>query len=216
MSNKKCCICKKDLDLKLFSKCKSNKDGLQTKCKECHKIYVHGHYLKNKQVYKNKNKKQIESLKKKFIQYKSILHCKYCHKMGVRCIEFHHTNKNIKDDTVSNILRYSRSWNKILEEIKKCEVVCSNCHRKIHANKIYKKHNSDGSVRVWCEQYKQTLCCTKCGEKSACCLDFHHNKDKKFAISRFIRQKGCNLADLIEEIKKCTVMCVNCHREEHI
>ena len=36
---KHCCICTKDLDLKDFYKCRARKDGLESRCKECRKIW---------------------------------------------------------------------------------------------------------------------------------------------------------------------------------
>lgn len=58
--------------------------------------------------------------------------------------------------------------------------------------------------------------CQCCGEKTACCLLFHHcnngtNKDKN--ISTIVSQK--NIKRLIEEINKCIVVCHNCHQKIH-
>jgi hypothetical protein len=53
-----------------------------------------------------------------------------------------------------------------------------------------------------------------CGEKEICCLDFHHpepNKDK--GISCLVKQKSKR--KLMEEMKKCAVVCSNCHRKIH-
>lgn len=46
-------------------------------------------------------------------------------------LEFHHVNPNEKnkDFKFSNC----QSWEKIVEEIRKCICVCANCHREIHA-----------------------------------------------------------------------------------
>lgn len=43
-------------------------------------------------------------------------------------LDFHH--RNGKTDKVMNISRLCNySWKKVLEEIEKCDVICSNCHR---------------------------------------------------------------------------------------
>lgn len=56
-----------------------------------------------------------------------------CDKCGYnKCataLEWHHPN-NDKDGDPSVLLR--RSLNKYLEEIEKCELLCSNCHREEH------------------------------------------------------------------------------------
>lgn len=43
------------------------------------------------------------------------------------CMDFDHLDASIKFDKISNMLTYS--FSRILIEIKKCEIVCSNCHR---------------------------------------------------------------------------------------
>jgi hypothetical protein len=56
-------ICKKcsiNKDLSNFSKCKSNKDGLNNWCKDCNKIYLKNHYLKNKDLYSNRSKENYK------------------------------------------------------------------------------------------------------------------------------------------------------------
>jgi len=59
-----------------------------------------------------------------------------CNRCGYdRCIdalEFHHLDSSKKDFGISN-RGYTRSWKKIREEIEKCELLCANCHREVHA-----------------------------------------------------------------------------------
>jgi ribosomal protein L30E len=50
-------------------------------------------------------------------------------------LEFHHKNPNEKDFGIG-YKGYTRSWDKIKEELDKCVLVCSNCHREIHAGLI--------------------------------------------------------------------------------
>lgn len=55
--------------------------------------------------------------------------CKYA-----KCeaaLEFHHLNKDEKDFAIS-ARGLTRSWIKIESELKKCVLVCANCHREIH------------------------------------------------------------------------------------
>lgn len=54
--------------------------------------------------------------------------CKYnrCN----RALEFHHIDPSTKDFTISKNSKIS-SFNRLLEESKKCILVCSNCHREI-------------------------------------------------------------------------------------
>lgn len=57
--------------------------------------------------------------------------------------------------------------------------------------------------------------CTSCGyNKNYAALEFHHldPKVKEFAWNK-LRQTSW--ATIIEELKKCTLLCANCHREVH-
>ena len=53
-----------------------------------------------------------------------------------QALDLDHINKNIKVDNVSRMIGNSISWKKIKEEIRKCIVLCANCHRiKTYNNK---------------------------------------------------------------------------------
>lgn len=57
-------------------------------------------------------------------------------------------------------------------------------------------------------------CCIRCGyDKCEGALEFHHRDptEKCFGISRTNR----SFAKQLEEAKKCDLLCVNCHAEEH-
>jgi len=55
--------------------------------------------------------------------------------------------------------------------------------------------------------------CIVCGYKKCLnALDFHHKYDKNFNISSKMKYR---LEILLEEIKKCDLLCANCHREKH-
>lgn len=59
--------------------------------------------------------------------------------------------------------------------------------------------------------------CELCGNKyeNPECYDFDHvvPSDKKFSLSKVIRNSS--LVRLSDEIKKCRLLCVNCHRVVH-
>ena len=61
--------------------------------------------------------------------------------------------------------------------------------------------------------------CNHCGEhfyNDPECLDFHHidPKTKDVSVARIWRTSLKQLDKMIEEIKKCIVLCSNCHRKE--
>lgn len=57
-----------------------------------------------------------------------------CHKCGYAknyaALEFHHKNKGSKDFNISG--KHCLSYARLLEEAKKCILVCANCHAEIH------------------------------------------------------------------------------------
>lgn len=50
-------------------------------------------------------------------------------------LEFHHVDPAEKDDSIAKMMRHPSSP-KVLAELEKCVLVCSNCHRMIHAGII--------------------------------------------------------------------------------
>lgn len=59
--------------------------------------------------------------------------CQNCgYKVCDRALEFHNKDPKTKDFGIA-YRGYSRSWQKVKEELDKCVLVCSNCHHEIHA-----------------------------------------------------------------------------------
>jgi predicted HNH restriction endonuclease len=46
--------------------------------------------------------------------------------------DVHHKNPKDKEIEIAYLLKTKRDFNRILDEVKKCILVCSNCHRIIH------------------------------------------------------------------------------------
>jgi len=66
----------------------------------------------------------------------SILGGKCCICGYSRCrnsLTFHHINPKEKTETIGRLLSKIRPWKRIVEELKKCVLVCTNCHAEIHA-----------------------------------------------------------------------------------
>ena len=79
--------------------------------------------------------KRRQQLKKMAIEYKGgkCFICGYD-----RCdaaLEFHHLDPNEKDFGIAQN-GYTRSWEKVKNELDKCICVCANCHREIHTGVI--------------------------------------------------------------------------------
>ena len=60
--------------------------------------------------------------------------CQCCgYNTFIGALEFHHINSDEKDFGISS-KGYTRSWETVKKELDKCVLVCSNCHKEIHAN----------------------------------------------------------------------------------
>ena len=79
--------------------------------------------------------KKSAKAKKKFNgiirRYKSIHGCLECRERRWWVLDFHHIDASDKDDAVTTMIN-NGSWKKVRVEIKKCVVLCSNCHRDFH------------------------------------------------------------------------------------
>ena len=63
--------------------------------------------------------------------------------------------------------------------------------------------------------YKSTLMCTVCGENDPAALDFHHAVRDPSNRKLYDLLRNGAYAAAYEEIKKCVVLCANCHRKHH-
>lgn len=63
-------------------------------------------------------------------QLKASLGCARCPERHPAALDFHHENDD-KENAVSQMINKC-GWDKLMLEIEKCTVLCSNCHRKLH------------------------------------------------------------------------------------
>lgn len=60
-------------------------------------------------------------------------------------------------------------------------------------------------------EFKQSKGCADCGETNPIVLDFDHLRDKKYNVSQMVHD-GFSWVAIEKEMKKCEVVCANCHR----
>ena len=90
-------------------------------------------YPKNKARRIELNKTWKKAVKEKFDAYKATLSCVLCNENESCCLDFHHLEESKKDFSISKGLVNGKSLEQLFKEIEKCVVLCSNCHRKVHA-----------------------------------------------------------------------------------
>ena len=113
VDGKKCCSkCKEWKTLKEFSSKGEYQNGY---CRAC--LYAY-----QAERWRSRKKKAIELMGGKCGR------CGYCRNYSA--LEFHHLDPSQKDFDF-NVGR-RRSWDKLVVELKKCVLLCSNCHREEH------------------------------------------------------------------------------------
>lgn len=58
--------------------------------------------------------------------------CSVCGEKDWRCLDFHHRDPIQKLFNIATATTTAYAWERIVTEIEKCDVMCSNCHRKHH------------------------------------------------------------------------------------
>lgn len=134
---KKCTNCLKDKDLSNFHKRIRSKDGLSSTCKDCRKVIDRDSYV-NSEIRREQIKSRRTSImrhnRRLLSRYKKMCKCFICREDEPVALDLHHTDPEEKDADPSRMTTYSTS--SLRKEIRKCVVLCSNCHRKVHAGII--------------------------------------------------------------------------------
>ncbi len=66
----------------------------------------------------------------KIYQYLFTKECQKCGEKDVIVLEFHHINPETKFKSISELVNKNYDWDVIEKEIRKCQILCCNCHRR--------------------------------------------------------------------------------------
>jgi 5-methylcytosine-specific restriction endonuclease McrA len=111
---------------------------MHAQCKECYKThrqsYYTAHYQKYRQDYLERAKKSRNRLKTIFrtnmIAYLIDKSCVECGEHDARVLEFDHVDPSQKKFMISQAVKLGYAWKDVLQELKKCQVLCANCHKR--------------------------------------------------------------------------------------
>ena len=106
------------------------------KRREYQKIYHLKTWNKRKIRYGLLKRKREQNIVNWLKEYKKGIICEVCGEKHPCCLDFHHNNLKEKDNTVSDLVAKGYGRDTILREMKKCMVLCKNCHAKIHDRRI--------------------------------------------------------------------------------
>lgn len=216
-----CSKCKQEKSLDCFSERKEKKNGKiyrykKSWCRECLNLKGREIFRNNIGYYIERNRITL-SKHREFLQGVKSVPCKDCNETYHYCVmEFDHLPEFKKEFNISRVSQRVGKQ-KLLDEINKCDIVCSNCHRirtylrKYGVNYIPKRKST---VRDWLVSLKSSPCLDCNKEYPHYVLDFDHRPDeiKLFNIAEWMKQKDKSQDAIQKEIDKCDLLCTNCHR----
>lgn len=138
MKTKTCNNCHSEKPLSEFNSKKNSKDGLQPWCRECNKQRSRQYYADNRESHKKtilkRKHENYRKIRDRILEFKKSNPCLVCGEKEPICLDFHHVEK--KKVRIAAIASTNCSLDTVEKEIKKCVILCSNCHRKLHAGII--------------------------------------------------------------------------------
>lgn len=127
LADKTCSKCKASKPISEFNFRHTASGVRQSYCKECGKGLTRSHYRSNKRQYLERNVRSYMKRRELVRQMKS----RACADCGIQypfyVMDFDHREGETKEYELNRIDRMTTRA--ILREIKKCDVVCANCHR---------------------------------------------------------------------------------------
>ncbi len=139
---RRCGVCGESKPMEAFAWRRRKKVQRDSMCRECRRAYGRKHYEANRERYiqnaaalRRKNRVERTAY---LIEYFESHSCVVCGESDPVVLEFDHL-RDKEFDVCQGLAE--RSWQSVLNEIAKCDVVCANCHRRRTAERR-------GSVRV--------------------------------------------------------------------
>ena len=85
---------------------------------------------------------------------------------------------------------------------------------KYHTDYIKRRRQAGDDPRKALMVEARKAGCLICGEKTECCLSFHHVNPRRGGITVAMAAQR-SLAAVMRELKGCVCLCENCHRKVH-
>lgn len=130
---KRCAACGSEKPRSSFSSNRAHRDGLQTYCIDCSRVYQRRHYQKNAQKYRARavaRNARRRAVVRRIFQEAKAQPCSDCGRSYPPFVmDFDHVDPGSKRFTIGRDGWHNRTLIDIRREIAKCDVVCANCHR---------------------------------------------------------------------------------------
>lgn len=126
----KCAKC--DVDFVKTSK------GRHPYCDPCRRVYDNTYHANRS---KESRQRKYALQQKRLLENRRLLYtfflthpCEHCGESDPVVLELDHKDRTKKDFVISNTM--TKSWANLFKEIKKCRVLCANCHRRVTAKQF--------------------------------------------------------------------------------
>lgn len=111
---------------------------LHAQCKDCYrthrKVTYAEHYARYRELYRRRAKKRRDELRAEFHTnmrtFMTGKACSDCGESDIRVLELDHLDPNNKTFNISQAVRLGFNWSAVELEIKKCQILCANCHKR--------------------------------------------------------------------------------------
>jgi hypothetical protein len=132
---KVCSTCKLPKLLTEFSVNRSKRDGRQSVCKGCQKVYMASYERVSDpngwQEPRSVRRRQIVAENRQLLWAYLLGHpCVDCGETDIVVLDFDHRSEVPKVENISRMVAAGWPWKRIVAEIAKCDVVCANDHRR--------------------------------------------------------------------------------------
>ncbi len=97
--------------------------------KEQHRAYYHARTKESKDRKVRLQRERRRRITLQIREYRASLGCMDCGENNPLVLDFDHRDRGDKSFEVSDGVRRGCSFETIMKEIEKCDVVCANCHR---------------------------------------------------------------------------------------
>ena len=102
--------------------------------REYKRAYDREWYRKHAKQVRARNAAQYRALHQWYEKYKIGLACQRCGENYPATLIFHHRNQNDKEFSIAQAVHKGWSIERIVKETEKCDVLCTNCHKRLHGS----------------------------------------------------------------------------------
>ncbi len=172
-ATKWCYDCRRFKPVDAFAFHNKSKGTRQARCRACHAKYRREHYVRNRETYITREVARIKRYREEnrplIREYLRAHPCVDCGETDIVVLDFDHRDPTEKKYEVM-LLALHKSWTRVVAEIEKCDIRCSNCHRRRTAIQFDwgsrgRKAKTYGGTAAAVEEKSEVMAATDVGEK---------------------------------------------------